>query len=72
VWTRRCTTRVAPSGLNLSVNQDLIEQAKAAGIPSSETLEEALVARWKAKRQAERRQENRSAIAALDLLFTGI
>jgi antitoxin CcdA len=50
--------------VNLSVNQELLEQAKAAGIPLSQTLEEALVAKLKAKRQAEWRQENREGIAA--------
>lgn len=50
--------------VNLSVNQDLIEQVKAAGIPLSQTLEEALIVKLKAKRQAEWRQENRGGITA--------
>jgi antitoxin CcdA len=52
-WTRHCTTQIGP-----------IEQAKAAGIPLSQTLEEALLNKLKAKREAAWRRENQDAIAA--------
>ena len=49
---------------NLSVNRDLLAQAKAAGIPLSQTLEEALVQKLRQRRKTAWRAENSEAVAA--------
>jgi antitoxin CcdA len=47
---------------NLSINRDLLARAKAAGIPLSQTLEEALAKKLRAKREADWKSENREAV----------
>lgn len=49
---------------NLSVEAELLEEAKALGINLSRTLEEALAARLKEARVERWRSENKSAIEA--------
>lgn len=49
---------------NLSVNRDLLERAKAAGINLSRTLEEALAVKLKAEWEADWREQNERAISA--------
>lgn len=49
---------------NLSVNEDLLKQARALNINLSATLEEGLIAKIKAKQQALWLAENQAAIAA--------
>ena len=58
----RQTTNKKPT--NVSINRDLLEQAKALQINLSATLEEALTEAVRQKQQALWKQENREAINA--------
>jgi antitoxin CcdA len=49
---------------NVSINQGLLEQARALDINLSATLEKALEAEVRARRRAQWREENREAMAA--------
>ncbi|WP_272763181.1 type II toxin-antitoxin system CcdA family antitoxin [Luteimonas sp. BLCC-B24] len=49
---------------NVSVNQGLLEEAKALEINLSATLEKALEAEVRARRRAQWREDNREAMAA--------
>lgn len=51
---------------NLSVNAELLDEAKALGINLSVTLEKALTEAVRAKKRAQWLEENREAIAAYD------
>jgi antitoxin CcdA len=54
---------------NLSVRTDLLEEARALGINLSQTLEVALTAEVKKRREDEWREQNREAIAAYSRLI---
>lgn len=57
--------RAAPKkAVNLSVNSDLLGQAREAGVKLSALLERALEAETRRIRQAQWREENRAAIDA--------
>ncbi len=59
--------RAAPRrAVNLSVPQTLVDEARAAGINLSETLEAALLARLKAIRARALREELRPAVDAFN------
>lgn len=55
---------VPKKAANLSVRADLLDQAKAYKINLSQTLEAALAAEVKKRREAEWLEQNREAIAA--------
>ncbi|MDR2212460.1 MAG: type II toxin-antitoxin system CcdA family antitoxin [Pseudomonadales bacterium] len=57
-------TASAKRAANLSVNAELLEQAKALRINLSATLEQALAAEVRARRRQQWLEENREAIAA--------
>jgi antitoxin CcdA len=59
--SRRATNK---KPTNVSINRDLLEQAKALQINLSATLEEALTEAVRQKQQALWKQENREAINA--------
>jgi len=58
----------AKKSANLSVRADLLEEARAYKINLSQTLETALAAELKKRREDEWREQNREAIAAYSRL----
>jgi antitoxin CcdA len=57
-------TVIAKKATNLSIRADLVEEARAFSINLSQTLETALAAEVKKRREDEWREQNRDAIAA--------
>jgi len=57
-------TAVVKKAANLSVRADLLEEARARKINLSQTLEAALAAEIKKRREAEWLEQNKEAIAA--------
>ncbi len=57
-------TYAAKRAANLSVNAELLDEAKALGINLSVTLEKALTEAVRAKKRAQWLEENHEAIAA--------
>ena len=60
---------VAKKAANLTVRADLLEEARARKINLSQTLETALAAELKKRREAEWLEQNREAIAAYGRLI---
>ena len=62
-------TATAKKAANLSVRADLLEEARARKINLSQTLETALAAEIKKRREDEWREQNQEAIAAYGRLI---
>lgn len=62
-------TKAAKKACNVSINEDLLRQAKALGINLSQALEEEVVRRVREAKAAEWREENRAAIDAYNNHF---
>lgn len=62
-------TAIAKKAANLSVRADLLEEARARKINLSQTLETALAAELKKRREDEWREQNKEAIAAYGRLI---
>ena len=62
--TREDRTAYGKRATNVSVNQGLLEEARALDINLSATLEKALEAELRARKSAQWREDNREAMAA--------
>jgi antitoxin CcdA len=68
--TQSSDAKVVKRAVNLRVDSQLLDEAKALDINLSATLESALAITLKAQREAKWLEENREAIAAYNEYFT--